>query len=327
MSATPQNNTDNQEIDLSQISRKIGGFFENLSTQIFKSFLFFKRNIIWVGILFIIGAVLGYYIDKSTKIYDNQMIVAPNFGTNDYLYAKIELINSKLEEGDTVFLKEVVGIKDTDKMKSISISPIIDVYKFVDNKPQNFELIKLMSEDGDIKKVVNESVTSKNYPYHLISFTTDNLTSNEKTVQPILNYLNDSDYYKKVQKEYINNVKTKIVENDSTITQINGILNAFNTTLNGTQKSDKLVYYNENSELGEVIKTKDYLVAEQGSRRLELINSDKIIKDTSTTLNIRNNKAPNGKMKYILPMFFVLLFVLAGLIKSYYKHQMAKLNN
>jgi hypothetical protein len=161
----------------------------------------------------------------------------------------------------------------------------------------------------------------------LISFSTDNVTSNEKTVQPILNYLNDSDYYKKIQKEYLNNVKVKIVENDSTITQINGILNTFNNTVNGNQKSDKLVYYNENSELGEVIKTKDYLVAEQGSRRLELINSDKIIKDTSTTLNIKNNKTPNGKMKYILPMFFILLFVLGGIIKTYYKHQMAKLNS
>lgn len=326
MSATPQNNTDNQEIDLSQISKKIGGFFENISTQIFNSFLFFKRNILWVGILFIIGAALGYYMDKTTKIYENQIIVAPNFGSVDYLYAKIELINSKVEEGDTVFLRDVVGIKDTHKMKHISVSPIVDVYKFVDNKPQNFELIKLMSEDGDIKKVVNESVTSKNYPYHSISFTTDNLTSNEKTVQPILNYLNDSDYYKKIQKEYLNNVKIKIVENDSTITQINGILNAFNTTLNGNQKSDKLVYYNENSELGEVIKTKDYLVAEQGSRRLELVNLDKIVKDSSTTLNVKNNKAPNGKMKMIIPLFFILLFVLGGLIKTYYKRQMARLN-
>jgi hypothetical protein len=327
MSATPQNNTDNQEIDLSQISRKIGGFFENIFTLIFKGFLFIKRNIIWVGILFVIGAGLGYYMDKTTKIYDSQLIVAPNFGSTDYLYAKIELLNSKIEDGDTLFLKEVVGIKNSKKIKKISISPITDVYKFIENKPQNFELIKLMSEDGDIKKVVNESVTSKNYPYHLISFTTDNLTYNENTVQPILEYLNDSDYYKKIQKEYLNNVKIKMIENDSIITQINGFLNTFNNTINGTQKSDKLVYYNENSQLDEVIKTKDYLVAEQGNQRIALVNLDKIIKDNSITLNIKNNKAPNGKMKMIVPIFFILLFLIFGLLKSYYINQMAKLNN
>ncbi len=321
MSAKPQNN-DNQEIDLSQISKKIGGLFENISTQIF---LFFKRNIIWVGILFILGAVLGFYIDKGTKVYDHQMIVVPNFGATDYLYAKIELLNSKIEDGDTVYLKEVVGIKNTKKFKQITIAPVVDVYKFIENRPQNFDLIKLMSEDGDIKKVVNEQLTSKNYPFHLISFTTDNQTSNENTVSPILKYLNDSDYFREVQKEYTNNVKVKIVENDSTISQINGVLNTFNNTVNGSQKSDKLVYYNENSQLNDVIKTKDYLVGEQGNRRLEMINLDKIVKDTSTTLNIRNNKAPNGKMKMIVPVIFIFIFILFGLLKSYYKHQMAKL--
>ncbi|MFN3752788.1 hypothetical protein [Flavobacterium sp.] len=327
MSATPQNNTDNQEIDLSQISRRIGGFFENISTQIFKAFLFFKKNVIWVGILFVLGASLGYYLDKKTKIYDHQLIVAPNFGSVDYLYAKIELINSKIEEGDTLFLKEVVGVKEPKKIRSINISPIIDVYKFIDNRPQNFELIKLLAESGDVKKVVNESITSKNYPSHLISFSTVQLTSHEKTVVPILKYLNDSDFYNKMQKEYLQNIRLKVIENDSTLTQINGFLNTFNKSLDGTQKNDKLIYYNENSQLDDIIKTKDLLIAEQGEHRLELINYDRIVKDTSITLNIRNNKATNGKMKLVLPFLFILFYVLVRLFKSYYKHQMAKLNN
>lgn len=324
MSAKPQNN-DNQEIDLSMVSKKIGSFFENIATQIFKAFLFFKRNKVWVGILFVLGAGLGYYLDKSSKVYDNQLIVAPNFGSTDYLYAKIELINSKIEDGDTIFLKEVVGVKNPLKLKGITVTPIMDVYKFIDNKAQNFELIRLMAEDGDIKKVVNESITSKNYPYHIISFTTVDLTSNEASVQPILNYLNDSNYYKTIQKEYVNNVKIKMVENDSIIGQINGFLNTFNSTVSGSQKSDKLVYYNENSQLNEVIKTKDLLVSEQGNRRLELVNLDKIIKDSSTTLNIKNSKALNGKLKFVFPLIFIMLFVLGGVLKAYYKKQMAKL--
>jgi hypothetical protein len=152
MSATPQNN-DNQEIDLSLVSKKIGSIFENLFTQIFKGFLFFKRNILWVGILFVLGAGLGFYLDKTSKSYDNQLIVIPNFGSTDYLYAKIDLINSKIEEGDTVFLKNVLQLKEPRTIKKIEIKPITDVYKFIDNKAQNFELIKLMAEDGDIKTV------------------------------------------------------------------------------------------------------------------------------------------------------------------------------
>jgi len=326
MSATSQN-TDNQEIDLSQISKKIGGFFENISTAIFRGFLFFRRNILWVGILFIIGAGLGFYLDKTTKVYDNEIIVSPNFGSVDYLYAKIDLISSKINDNDTIFLKEVVGIKQPKKLKKINVTHIADVYKFIENSDKNFEFVKLLAEDGDIKKIVNENLTSKNYPYHLISFTTDNQTSNGKTVEPILNFLNNSDYFKIIQKEYLNNVKVKMVENDLIISQINGLLNAFSTTANGSQKSDKLVYYNENSQLNEVIKTKDALVNEQGSHRIELVNFDKIVKDNSATLNIKNTQVVNGKMKFLLPLFFIFIFILVGYFKSYYKNQMSKLKS
>lgn len=326
MSATPKN-TDNQEIDLSQISKKIGYFFENISTGIFNVFLFFKRNIIWVGILFIIGAGIGLYLDKTTKVYDSELIVSPNFGSVDYLYAKIDLISSKIMDNDTVFLKEVVGIKEPKKLRRIAIAPIVDVYKFINYNDKNFELIKLMAEDGDIKKIVNEQITSKNYPYHLISFTTDKETSDEKTVQPLLNFLNNSDYFKIIQKEYLNNAKVKMVENDSIISQINGLLNAFSSSANGSQKSDKLVYYNENSQLNDVIKTKDELVTEQGKLRIDLVNFDKIVKENSGTLNIKNTQSVNGKLKFILPLLFIFLFILGGYFKSYYKNQMAKLKN
>jgi hypothetical protein len=324
MSATPQN-TDNQELDLSQISRKIGEFFEGISNKIFKGFLFIKRNIFWVGSLFVLGLGLGIYLDKTTKVYDHQIIVIPNFGSVDYLYAKIDLINSKVEEGDTLFLKDVVKIKNPKKFKGIDVEPITDVYKFIENKTQNFEFIKLMAEDGDLKKILNENLTSKNYPYHLISFSTNGLTSAEGTINPILTFLNNSDYYKKVQTEFTFNIKTKMAQNDTIIAQIDAFLNSFNTTVNSSQKSDKLIYYNENSQMGDIIKTKDALLNEQGIHRMELVNFDEIVKDSSVTLNIKNNKKINGKKKFLLPILFVGLFISFSFLKHYYKSQMAKL--
>ena len=119
MSTTSKNNSENQEVDLSQISKKIGSLFEEISNSIFKGILFIKKNIIAIGLLFILGAVLGFYLDKNFKMYDNQLIVSPNFDTVDYLYSKINLINSKINENDTVFLKETVGIKEPSKLIKI----------------------------------------------------------------------------------------------------------------------------------------------------------------------------------------------------------------
>jgi hypothetical protein len=326
MSDNSKNIVEDQEIDLSLISKKIGNFFENISTWIFGGFLFLKRNVLSIGILILLGLVLGFFLDKNSKSYTNEIIVSPNFGSTDYLYSKIELIKSKISENDTVFLKEVIGVKKPKNLKKISIKPIIDIYKFINSSEKNFELVKLMAEDGDFKKIVKEDLTSKNYPFHTISFETKNKIDNDSTIQPILNYLNNSEYYNKIQKVLLNNIQIKVSENDSIISQIDGFLNTFSNTLNGSSKSDKLIYYNENTQLNEVIKTKDALNKEQGNLRLDLVNNDKIIKDITTTINIRNIKGTNNKMKFILPALFIFLFILGGIIKSYYRRQMAKLN-
>ena len=323
MSLESQNFNDNQEIDLSQISKKIGNFFEGVSNSLFRVIFFVKKNILVISLLVILGGIAGFYLDTKIKQFDHQIIVSPNFGSTDYLYSKVELINSKIIEKDTVFLRDVVGIKDSKKIKKITITPLTDIYKFIENKAQNFELLKLMAEDGDIKKIIQDQVTSKNYPYHSITFSTSNLTSEDKSVTPILNYLNNSDYYKAIQKQYLFNVNNKIKVNDTVIAQIDRVLNSFSNTTN-SNRNDKLVYYNENTQLNDVIKTKNDLVFEQGSNRLDLISLSDIIKENSATLNIKNTDSLNGNLKFFLPLFFVFLFMVFSGLKTFYKKQSLK---
>ncbi|MES2853214.1 MAG: hypothetical protein V4698_09895 [Bacteroidota bacterium] len=324
MNKNQPNNQEDQEIDLTQISKKIGRLFEWINTFLFRCIQFFVKNAIVILILLVIGVGLGFYLDVTKKTYDHQIIVTPNFESTDYLYSKIDLIESKIKEQDTVFLKEIVGIKNPKEIIKIEIKPITDVYKFIENKTENFELIKLMAEGGDIKKILEDNLTSKNYSLHTITFKTKSQTNNTETVQPILIYLNETDYYKKVQKETVNNIQIKMIQNDTIISQINGVLNGFSNMVNGAQKSDKLVYYNENTQLNDVIKTKETLINEQGIHRIELVGLDKIIKDNSSTLNIENTNSVNGKLKLVLPVLFLLSFILIRLFLAYYKIQLGK---
>jgi hypothetical protein len=324
MNKNQPNNQEDQEIDLTQISKKIGRLFEWINTFLFKCIQFFVKNAIVILILLVIGVGLGFYLDVTKKTYDHQIIVTPNFESTDYLYSKIDLIESKIKERDTVFLKEIVGIKKPKEILKIEIKPITDVYKFIENKTENFELIKLMAEGGDIKKILEDNLTSKNYSLHTITFKTKKQTDLTESVQPILNYLNETDYYKKIQKETVNNIQVKMIQNDTIISQINGVLNGFSNMVNGAQKSDKLVYYNENTQLNDVIKTKETLINEQGIHRVELVGLDKIIKDNSSTLNIENTNSVNGKLKLVFPILFLLSFILISLFSNYYKNQMRK---
>lgn len=324
MSLEPQN-TDNQEIDLSQISKKIGSYVDAVLMSIFKGILFIKKNLVIIIGLFVLGAGLGYYLDTVLKSYTSTITVNPNFGSTEYLYQKISLLNSRIKEGDVNFLKNEVGIAQPELINSIKIEPITDVFNFVGSKEANLELIKLMAEDGELSKIIEDPVTSKNYPYHNITIATSKSISKESVILPILNFIEQSDYFKKIQTEYVQNLNKKITANDSIISQINLVINTF-ANKKGVS-NDKMVYYNENTQLNEIINTKNTLVLEQGTLAINKINFEKIVKESSVSINLLNTKSLNGKEKLVLPFLFVFLFVFFKKIQGFYNRQLEKYKN
>jgi hypothetical protein len=331
MSATSQNN-DNQEIDLSQISNKINGFYHSFLNSIFKGILFVKKNILIFILLIIIGVGLGFYLDSNFKSYDSEIIVAPNFGSTDYLYSKIDLLNSKIIANDTFFLKSI-GLKKVDHLKSVQVEPILDIYTFVNNNTaiagnaqntQNFELVKLLSEDGDINKVIKDKLTSKNYYHHTIIISTDRIVESKNIVDPIIKYLNTDDYYSKIRQTTIDNIKIKMAKNDELGVELNELISKLSLALNNNNKNNNLVYYNENTPLTSLIERKVSLVNELAVQKLDLINFDSFIKETSRVTNIKKTKGLNGKMKLFLPIMFVFLFLISILFIKFYKKQAVK---
>ncbi len=323
-------NSDNQEIDLSMISNKINGFFSRTGTSIYRSILFFKRNLVLTGILLVTGVGLGLFLDTTYETFDSKIIVKPNFGSTDYLYNKVDLLYSKIKNRDSVFLKSI-GIKNPNNIKLIEIDPIIDVYSLVNyneknvsvtNNTQNFELLKLLAEDGDVNKVIKEKVTSKNYYWHTIHIVTKGYTTDESTIKPILDFLNNNSYFESIKKINIDNVKENIKKDEEMIVQINALLEKFST--NSDQKANNLVFYNENTQLNDVIKTKQSLTYEIGALKELLANYDNIIKKNSITLNIKNTESVNGKLKFVLPLLFIFGFVFIRLFSKFYKRQALK---
>jgi hypothetical protein len=313
------------------ISDKIKGFFDGIAFSIFKGILFLKRNLIILGVLVVTGVGIGVYLDTTNKSFDSEIIVRPNFGSTDYLYSKIDLLESKIKENDTLFLKSI-GIDKPKTLILIEIEPIIDIYSFVNNgydknsaqNSQNFELVKLLAEDGDINKIIKDKVTSKNYTSHKIHIRTKGFILDSKVIVPILNYLNQNEYFETLRKTQIQNVTIKMLKNEEVINQINDLLNEFSNSAKTNQKSEKLVYYNENTQLNEIIKTKENLLFELGNQRMELTSLDKFIKKISSVINIKNNNVTNGNLKFVLPIIFIFGFIFINLFSKFYKKQSLK---
>ena len=315
--------------------KKINGFFGNISLSIFKGILFLKRNILILISLFVIGGVLGYFLDKTNNNYDSEIIVSPNMGGTDYLYSKVELLTSKLEERDHTFFKSI-GIKNPEKITLIEIKPIIDIYSFVNQNTanasnaqntQNFELMKLLAESSDINKVIKDEITSKNYPHHKIHIVTNSKISSEEIVQPIINFLNTDKYLNEILAISKENILIKMKKNEELINQTDSLINILTINLSKNQKSSNLVYNNENNQFNSFFELKNSLINEIGAQRIALINSNVVIKDISTVVNIKNTKGINNKFKFILPVLFIFLFIVIAMVNSLYKKQKARFLN
>jgi hypothetical protein len=330
MSSTSQNN-DNQEIDLSQIYKKIGSYFEEINNKIFRTILFFKRKFLILSILTAIGFGLGQFLDIIFKSYKNQIIVSPIGGGVDYLYSKIELLDSKLGEKDSMFFKSI-GIKNFKKIKLIRVEPVIDIYNFVNNSTsaanaqntQNFELVKLFAENSDINKVINDKLTSKNYPFHSIIITTKEQITEDEIIKPLLKYLNTDEYLNKISTISIENIKNKMDKNEQEIKQLDSLISQISKSIGKNERSSNLVYNSENNQIGGLFDLKNNLINEIASQKIQLVKIESFIRDISITTNIKNSKGTNDKLKFILPILFIFMFLFVILFKRFYSKQLAK---
>lgn len=323
MTQPKENNSENPEIDLLTVFGKIGDFFEWVAALLFKAIRFFIKNGIVVLILLVLGVGAGYFLGKINQHWEQKIIVAPNFKSTDYLYSKINFLEDRIDLNDTLFLKSI-GVQKPSGIVSIKIEPIVDVYNLMNKDGKNLELLELMAQNGDIKSIVKETTTSKNYALHTIIINTDAVVSAQNCIEPLLKYLNTSAYYEAYKKINLQNLQNKIKSKEATIIQIDGILNQFSEPYGNHVNNEKLIYYNENLNLDGIIKTKDSLSAQIASLKIEQYNTDKIIKEKGIVLNIKDTKTIKGKLMVILPLVFVGLFVFFSFFNSFYKKQSLK---
>jgi len=309
-------NSQEQEIDLTQIGKSISKVFKKIIDSCFDLIFFIQKKILIIGILFILGVGLGIYLDKEPN-YTTDIVVIPNFGSNEYLYDKVNLIALKLKEKDEAFFK-TIGISNIKDFNSIEIKPINGIYNFInsDSQKANFEFVKLMAEDGDIEKIIQDDVTSKNYYLHGINIKTSISYQKKDLVEPILAYLQQTDYFTKLQKVYQSNLVDKVAANKLLITQIDQLI----ITLSQS-KSVGGVTISQNGGLTELINKKDALINENQVLAVHKLEYDKVIKDQNISLNQMNTKGVNNKMKLILPFLFISLFLLGYWFSQVYKQQ------
>lgn len=311
-------NSQDQEIDLGQIGTGIKNFFNGIVNSIFDFIFFIKKKIVIIGGLFVVGIVLGFFLDKDFS-YNQEISVIPNFGSNEYLYTKTAFLQSRLKEKDATFFNKI-GVKDYEKITNIKVEAFNGVFGFIGSNEQNFELLKLMAEDGNLKEIIKEDFTSKNYYSHNITISTSEKINQKEVIDPIIKYYQENKFYKKQQEIHQENIDEKIKFNDSLVKQIDGLIIKLSDS-----KSSSNVTISENSSITALINKKDELIKESQNLKLNKGEYEEIIKVINVSLNNLNTKGINNKMKLILPFVFVIFYLIGFKFNNLYRKQLARI--
>ena len=323
MSLDYPNSHKKDEVDFSNFSQGVGKTMSGFGGFVFKTMQFIIRNIIIVALLLILGFALGMYLDSSAKKYNHTLTVSPNFGSVEYLYSKIELLQSKVAENDTVFLK-AAGFSNPTAIRKIKIEPIVDVYRLAKQEDIYFKTLSLLAEGASMQQVMEDKVTARNYKFHQILFSSNNPISEKGLITELLAFLNDSPFFAKMQTQYRSSLESKIAANESTLTEIDNILRTSVQNSEAGKPASGMIVYTEKSQLNDVIYTKNMLLDRQEENRINLMMYDKIIKESAVMVNMKKQAAAGGIMKIILPIIFILIFAFIAGIKKFYYRQKVK---
>lgn len=319
-----QQNNQNVEVDLAAITRKLKQYGTKVNDSFFDLILFFKRNALLFCLVILVGAVLGYFLDKGEKVYENKIVLTPNFESTEYVYTAVELLNAKIKEQDSLFLKKV-GFNKPSKLIRIEMKPVTDIFSYIDDAREDkmnnrIDLFRIMSENGDVEKIIEGDNIKMVYQDHIITITSVGKDSSLNTANVVLKFINGTDYFNKIAEKNRKNIDLKSVKNEEMIGQINNILAGFASA----RTAQGAVYYNDNTEVNELVNIKNGLIKEQARNELKKELYTKVAKDKAILVNILKKDITANKMKVILPILLVILTSVILLFIKYYKTQVLK---
>jgi hypothetical protein len=307
--------TADDEIDLSVVFKAIKDFLLSIIKGILGIFNFYyKHKFILLGIV-ILGAVLGYFYEQNVKkTYTNDLLVIPNYGSADYIYTKVETLNKKLKQEDSLFLKNIFG-SNYQQVKSINISPVVDIYSFVSRNQANQSLFELLfEEEGNIEFIENP-INSRNFSFHHIYLEIKGPDNHEKHSEAFISYVNNNTYFDEMKRVSLESLKFQLEENKSIIKQIDSII--ANTKQKGSVIPESSGFtFTDNSGLNELLSNKKALIEQQRDLQKNMVNQTETIRVVDANYKVLDTEDFLKKdKKKLFPLFFVILYSVIFLIR------------
>ena len=316
----PKNNEPSDEIDLGQLFALIGNGFDRLFRGLLRVFLYFKKNVIILAILVVVGALIGLGLRSIIGIEKKlDVIVTPNLDTKNYLYNVIEELQADIKAKDTTFFN-ALGM-DIEKMEGfeIEISPLKNKNSSSSQDEMQFlELLKDFENTGAISGLLRAELQDKTTKDERITFFFKDDEIGEDYAQKIITYINSNPYYKDLLGVYNENAQTRIALNDSLIRQVDVLINNYTNKMLKEQATTEGRFVLENQEplnIPSLFSLKNSLIQDTESKKLELEQRQ----DAITVVNFgkphKVQKPLFQKRITLVPLAFIGVFFLISFLR------------
>jgi|SRR5690606_12001871 len=321
-----QHNSD--EMDLGSLWGKIKEIQISILLFFYRTLRFFIKNWIILLGLVIIGILAGYFLDKNQrKSKEGSLIVQINFDASNYVYNSIEHLNNKILDNDTIFLKKIGFYKNEEAiLTEVEIEPIVNITDILDKINSDTKNVEPLLEQAQYEdNLLTSEIFIPDYKTHRILIKTTDKGSSV-IIESLLAYLNDNDLMQQIKGLTVVNTKNHIKQTKESISSIDSIVKKYGSE--EKRASDSQVYFNAvegNNNMHLLFSLKNTLIKNKDEMEVELLKYGNIVTLLDNPHLAVKKSFFDKKMK-ILPMLFVLLFILFSFIVKLYK-KAAKIEN
>ncbi|PVW15147.1 hypothetical protein [Marixanthomonas spongiae] len=313
-----QTTNSSEEIDLFYLFRLVGNFFKKCFIAAYRFILFLLKNWIILLALVIIGAVAGYFSQKNVKTpKEADVLTRINFNTVSYVYGTIDTYNDKVANQDTVFLKQA-GLWDKNPLVTgVWIEPVVSFEEIATMYGRENRTLEVLFEDYEFEKDNTLNSTLKlDFKYHNMKlYLAHNATP--KTIDRFMDYINTTPAMENLKKVGYANMQELITVNETTIEQIDKVLNSYNSTEATSSETAPITL---DKDLTGLVRAKIQFKEDANQLKQDLLFSKDI--SVPVTKSVLVEDEPNILMNKIIvyPLILIFLFLVFAMLKRVFNY-------
>ncbi len=311
-----------EEVDLDSIFTRIRKSFERALVFFYMSIQFLFKNWWIILILITIGVALGYFWNnKNESSKETTLYVQINFKAAPFIYDAVEVLNYKILEKDTVFLRKYGFFKDNSFfLRNIDIEPMVSISDILESIDQDNQNVTTFLEQAQYEdNLLTSEIFIGDYKTHKIQMTGLS-KANKKTIQSILAYLNDNDLINKIKLVTVNNTLRKINQNNQNIIYMDSIAKVLGRSENNHNTSSQIYFNSVDNNLNNIhllFREIDENLKDNKKLEIELLKYNNIVEVLNKPFWKKKKSFFDNKMK-ILPILFIIIYLFFVALKRVY---------